>query len=579
MKTVLFQLAAIAVLFMTPVMWRLGDSDVLDHMETLSLLSAQESWLRHHAGDSTSWLIPTMGSQPRINKPPMLQWITGLVWSDLTPETGTIAKCVWRARMVAALLTLIGIFSAYALAYLWGGRTLAWLSGVVLATLSTVLEQGRLACYDTYLFAGTTVSISAAAWLLARGETWPLLKRTALALLSGAALSLAVLTKGPIALFFVGVPLAVLAFYSPTSNRTFRAATIGVTFAPGIVFLLLWFAHVGITFGDTAHAALLTEYRAAHEKHQPFWYYLSIVAWVLPWTFSFLGVILAFRLRKSLVFEKPFKIASLWLGLILVIMSLHEAKRQRYLVPAMPAVAIFIAYWWQWLEQRTLPERWASRFRIAHTSLLGIGCLMLPLVVPLYPLLLRSHLVTQPLPESIPVGAIAVATLGLLGLTWAIWKDLGSRPLRACALTGLWVSVVFSVGVALYTDSGNAAYADRAAAERLGRCITAPRMYFLQANPRSPEHPDAKFIFYSRKIPEPVTRETLRPILRTESSVWILAKPDEITTRRLEEMGFVFVETFKEKRAAWDLFHKETPGRESGSEQIPRDGQPHQPSA
>lgn len=562
MKTVAFQLVAITLLFITPVSLHLSRSDVVDHMETLSLLSSQEAWLRYHAGERHSWLIPTMAGQLRIRKPPMLPWITGLAWTGLTPQTSTIRECVWRARVVGALLTLMAIFSTYALAHLWGGRTLAWLSGLILATMVTILEAGRLAAYDTHLFAWTTLSVSAGAWLMARGEGWTRLGRIVVALLSGVALSLAALTKGPIALLFVGAPLLVMAFHYTDSRRAFRATTMGVILAPAILCLLAWSVYVVVVFSDSSRV-LLTEYRAAHEKNQPFWYYVSVGAWILPWTFSFLGAVLLFRLRKTIRLERSARIALLWFGLTLLIMSLHEAKRQRYLVPIMPAAAILAAYWWQLLDRRALPQPWISRFRSAHTSLLGVGLLILPLTVPLYPLFLRSHLVTQPLPESLPTGAIIAATLGLLVLTWAIWKSLASAPLRACALTGLWMSVVFSVVVTLYIGSGNSSYTDRSAAEQLGRCVTTPRLHFLQTTLDNSDGPNNRFIFYSRKILQPVTWDTLRSTLRMEPSVWLLARPSTPAGQRLEALGFTFAGTFEDKKTYWDLFHRGTTEWES----------------
>lgn len=564
MKTTLLQLTGIILLFMAPVALRLGDSDVVDHMETFSLLSAQEVWLRQHAGDPESWLTPTLGGEPRINKPPMLQWITGLAWMDLTPETSTFQQCVWRARMIGALLTLLAILSTYALAFLLGGRSFAWMSGLVLATMLTVIGQSRLACYDTHLFAWTTLSVSAGYWLIARGETWSLFKRTATALLSSAALTLALLTKGPIALLFVGLPVGLAVFHFREPSRSFRATATAIILLPGMVILLCWFLFIATAFGDSADA-LLREYRAARGKSQPLWFYLSIAAWIIPWTFSFLGSVLLFRLRKAQPLDRTFTIPSIWVGLILLVMSLHESKRERYLVPVMPAVAMFVACWWSRLASNTLPQRWIRGFRSTHVALLVLGSLIFAAVVPLYPFFLRAHLVKQPSPPSLSTGVMAVATLCLLGLAWAVWKCITVKPQLACILTGVWMAAIFSIGLGFYLDTGNAVYGDKTAAEELCRRVTTPHLWFLRSQTYPAENPNTRFILYSRKIMRPLTQETLLPTIRTEQTVWLLTKSDASLNPRLESLGFRFMQTFTERKASWSLFLRER--RDGGADQ------------
>ncbi len=72
---------------LAPMLVQLGLRGPRGWMESVVVLSSQETWLRQHAGESQAWLIPTKNGVPRIVKPPLVVWMNMLAWVDLDPES------------------------------------------------------------------------------------------------------------------------------------------------------------------------------------------------------------------------------------------------------------------------------------------------------------------------------------------------------------------------------------------------------------------------------------------------------------------------------------------------------------
>jgi 4-amino-4-deoxy-L-arabinose transferase-like glycosyltransferase len=155
-----------------------------------------------HMLASGDWLVPRVGNQPYLRKPPMLQWL--IAFSMLI--TGT--KSEWAVRLPSALATLALALTIGGLAADWLGTSGSLLAAIFFLTNLAILETGRLAELEAvYIgFSGIGLVFWVSNWL--RGSRgwrlwiWPALF-----------LSLAMLTKGPTHLiYFYGVAIPVLIF-------------------------------------------------------------------------------------------------------------------------------------------------------------------------------------------------------------------------------------------------------------------------------------------------------------------------------------------------------------------------------
>jgi 4-amino-4-deoxy-L-arabinose transferase-like glycosyltransferase len=155
-----------------------------------------------HMLASGDWLVPRVGNQPYLRKPPMLQWL--ISFSILA----TGSKSEWAVRLPSALATLALALTIGGLAADWLGTRGSLLAAIFFLTNLAILETGRLAELEAVYvgFSGIGLVIWVSNWLSgSRGWRlwiWPALF-----------LSLAMLTKGPTHLiFFYGIAIPVLIF-------------------------------------------------------------------------------------------------------------------------------------------------------------------------------------------------------------------------------------------------------------------------------------------------------------------------------------------------------------------------------
>jgi 4-amino-4-deoxy-L-arabinose transferase-like glycosyltransferase len=156
-----------------------------------------------HMFASGDWLVPRVGSQPYLRKPPLLNWAIALSCK----LAGGYSE--WAVRLPSVLATL-----ALALAILtvggqaWLGVKGGFLAAVFFLVNFTMVETGRLAELEALYIALTGIGLLLwmAAWMR-DASPWQLW------LLPAPVLALGMLTKGPThLLFYYGVVGAVLKF-------------------------------------------------------------------------------------------------------------------------------------------------------------------------------------------------------------------------------------------------------------------------------------------------------------------------------------------------------------------------------
>lgn len=154
-----------------------------------------------HMLASGDWLVPRVGSDPYLRKPPLLNWLIALSCKLLGRPSE------WAVRLPSALATLA---LAIAIVALGGGRWLGLegglIAGIFFLTNITMVENGRLAELEALYIALTGIALVfwMTAWRLGLGS-WQLW------LLPAPFLALGMLTKGPThLLFYYGIILPVL---------------------------------------------------------------------------------------------------------------------------------------------------------------------------------------------------------------------------------------------------------------------------------------------------------------------------------------------------------------------------------
>lgn len=174
---------AIVTAFALPLFLELlGHGQATAMMELFNLVPIREAYRDGH------WLIPTLGGMPRLEKPPLPVWIPAALAMLFHSDS------LWVVRLPSVVLALATCWATYGIGCICSrDRRLGLFAAIALASMVVFIRQARMASYDIYGTAFTTMGflgLLAAAEYPRRWWAW--------STLGGVALGLAVLSKGPV---------------------------------------------------------------------------------------------------------------------------------------------------------------------------------------------------------------------------------------------------------------------------------------------------------------------------------------------------------------------------------------------
>ncbi|HXG11479.1 MAG TPA: glycosyltransferase [Gemmataceae bacterium] len=319
-----------------------------------------------------SWVVPVLHGEPYWDKPPLLYWLVMASYSLFGVHD-------WAARLVPGAA---GVFTVL-LTYLWGCRAVgprAGLAGALVLCLSArYVYLGRMLTMDTLLCLWVVAALAAGQVAvqgptLRRGWWWA----------SAAAGALGLLTKGPVALVLVAVPLLAYQLLDPRTARPRPRAWLAyLALAMGLA--APWYVAVTLREPGFLHYFFwkhnVVRFAEAFDHQEPVWFYLpGLLLGMLPWTLLLPGLIRFLGRRPArAAARRPaalgfFLLASLW---CLLFFSAAECKRALYILPAMPTLALALGCY---LDAGLPRERfgavglvlWRRGSRLAHTATLGV---------------------------------------------------------------------------------------------------------------------------------------------------------------------------------------------------------------
>ncbi|MDF4004414.1 glycosyltransferase family 39 protein [Luteibacter sp. PPL552] len=318
--------------------------------------------------ESGQWLFPHRGSELYADKPPMLMW-TEAFWMWLTGG--------WQgAFLMTSLLSGLGTLAVvwHLGRRLWDARTGLYAAAIVLSSMQFV-EVVKHAQIDPLNLFWITLGNAGLLLHCLRGPNWRMYW------LGCFAAGLGVITKG------VGViALLMLLPYAVMRVRRWPGVTLtrgdGWRWAGGaLAFLLaiaLWLVPMLATAYGKATPAYLAYVRDIlfhqtadryanswmHEEKPWFFPLVILRTWIPTWL---LAVFVVPRWREAWRLCEPrVWMPLLWFVLVLVFFSIPRGKREIYIVPALPMIALAMAPY----VGELLKARWLQRLGFA----LAIAC-------------------------------------------------------------------------------------------------------------------------------------------------------------------------------------------------------------
>jgi 4-amino-4-deoxy-L-arabinose transferase-like glycosyltransferase len=321
------------------VFWRLGFLSLLDPDEAHYAQLTREMWR------TGSWFVPRLDGAPYIDKPVLFHWLQGLSVAALGESE--FANRLPNALSAVALIAMV----RWAGGHLFDRRTGEW-AAVMFATIPATFALTHVALLDmtfaTCLFGGLSCL------LVGTLRSRPTLQYPGFALIS-----LAIMTKGPVALVLV----VLFALVAVVAGGEARQAMRRIAWVKGLGCALVgaspWFVWLWLQFGDRfVHDYLVagnlwyfTQPVVFSTKATSHSFYLRVFAGAFfPWSLiAIAGGIDTLRARRKNGGADPLAERGLWLWLLVVLGFFTAArfKLDHYIFPAAPACCLLAAASWR----------------------------------------------------------------------------------------------------------------------------------------------------------------------------------------------------------------------------------------
>ncbi len=480
------------VLACAPYLLVLGDPPLWDANEPLYAEPPRE------ALESGDWLVPTWNGEPWFVHPPLSTWLT-------LPSYALFGATPFAERLPMALAAIATILATFSIGKRLFGARGGLVGALVLALTPRVWLTSRQLSGDVYV----TACIAIAYALALPGLVDPERGRKRL-LLGHAVAAIGVLAKGPLVIGAVyALPLVLAgALARPRVPLVRLRPWAGILLVA--VLGLPWFAYMTVRFWP---AFFDTQFGWNHWDRmvsesfggRPPWFYLhALLADAQPWVI--LLPFAAWRAVRSRERTAGALLPWLWLGVPFLLFSLAAGKRNVYLHPVYPALAVALAPMALevWDGLRPVATRVLGSLGIAACALAGVF------------LAIASGRVESDFARtSIPLAAVC-STSGLV-VAFAVWRASG-RILVATAFSTIFLLIVLS---ALALPSLSRLMPVPRLAERLAREAAKDDLAIVYATPIH------SLDFYARRFTQVAHNPAdLAARIPPGRRAWVLANAD-----------------------------------------------------
>ena len=317
---------------------------------------------------SQDYVHLTKQEEPYNQKPPMFFWF-------LAGSRGIFGETEFAYRLPGALFALGTMAVTYALGYTLFSRTAGFWAAFVVGTTHVFLWYGRKVLIDTTLTFSMTLALFAWVRIFMYGKSpfW-----FVVAFLS---MALGTVTKS-IHAFVLPMILMVAHSLLLKDLRAFKTTGfwIGLALFGGLTYM--YFSSLGNQFGwHFNFEALLSkafDFSTADQsaKTTPFnfhWYLPMIWFDFFPWSILIPSSLLLILSQKSLRENSTGQFLLLWFLGFLLCLSVYKVKREPYLMPLVPGLALMIGQYMHQVSRGYQETPWIANLTKGMLVLLSLG--------------------------------------------------------------------------------------------------------------------------------------------------------------------------------------------------------------
>jgi hypothetical protein len=451
------------------------------------------------------WIVPTINGDLYTDKPILYFWLV-LIASNIV---GTVNE--WTVRLPAALGALGLVLTTYVIGKEFFSARIGFIAGAVLATSARFIWEARWAHVDAlFAFFFALAMYLAARTIFSQAKPNEILAAYGL-------MALATLTKG-----LIGVVLPALILITfVIARRDWRALPKARLPSGILVFLLIaapWFVWVnsatdGKWLGDFIYVHHIERYTAGVGHRQPFYYYFKTLPLdFLPWTAFALPALFAYKPERKSINNPVFLLFFSWFAIVFLFFSLSDTKRDLYLLPLFPPLALFVGRYIDDLAAGKLPwGKLGGGTLLLFFGTLSIGSLILPIAAWIF----HKDGFWVSLPVALAVGCAAFAGL------YFTWRGLPWMAFTATTLSMLICVLTASVWLLPFIEQFKS---PRPFALKVKSKIPARAPLFVYADTMN----DYNFYIERAVIPVIKSPVELKKLLNQEQPAYMLIKQRDL---------------------------------------------------
>lgn len=322
------------------------------------------------------WVVPTQNGKAWLDYPPLAYWgarVTGLITGRIDPFTTRVPMLFFAGVLLLATARL-GAQLRMEEDGRWGA--------LVLAGTPLLWQQATQVQVDLGYAAAQAVGLLC----YLRGDSAPAGSRASWGwrVLGFAAFGVAILGKGPLGMLLPGLILTLWHGFNKEWRRIGELAPLALV---SLAVAAPWYAMLGQrigwdVLGEEFYLQNFDRFQSTTRGHggKGWWYYGKALALdFLPWVFLLVPAL--YHGWKTQRTDRRWRLLVIWILAPFIFFTLASTKRNVYLLPIYPALALVVA---SWLRASAGP--WATRWRRGAGRgwsgfWLVIGLLILVLVV------------------------------------------------------------------------------------------------------------------------------------------------------------------------------------------------------
>src|SRR6266404_3893607 len=325
--------------------------------------------------------VPLLAGEAFCEKPPLTYWLAAVPIRLFGAEA-------WAARLPNLLYAMIAALSAGLLARRSAGRVAGLVGAAAMSTFLLSYQTSIWLATDAPLLAADSAALLGAYLGFYATCTRERLRGY---LLMHAALALGFLCKSAVAWMVPALALVTLAVWEKRWRELLRwELYLGLVLQAAMILTWIWFvyagpdglAHLKVFFWNNLVGRFTRidapdelQYAAAH-RNSPGKYLIELPLYLTPWTLLVIAALRrAWLQRKSALDDyRPVRFALAASLPSLAILSMAATARNIYFAPALPGIALLLAWWTREISRD--PDRWDIRALRATSVLLLLGVMI-----------------------------------------------------------------------------------------------------------------------------------------------------------------------------------------------------------